>query len=118
MRAVAVRDIANQLSLGRIAPTTSFVRRNNLIFRAATPKRAPRVAMFQCHQRQRDQGIKLLHGVSPSQCLQLVRYGSAQSRILAEIPAALKYRFAIVTIVARYLTFAVGTTKNELRPLR
>jgi hypothetical protein len=34
-------------------------------------------------------------------------------QVEAEIPAALKYRFAIVTIVARYLTFAVGTTKNE-----
>jgi hypothetical protein len=47
MRAVAVRDIANQLSLGRIAPTTSFIRRDNLIFCAATPKHAPLVAMFQ-----------------------------------------------------------------------
>jgi|SRR6516164_860328 len=47
MRAVAVRDIANQLSLSRIAPTTSFVRRHNLFFCAATPKRAPLVAIFQ-----------------------------------------------------------------------
>ena len=47
MRTVAVRDIANQLSLGRIAPTTSFVRRHNLIFYANTPKRAPFVAIFQ-----------------------------------------------------------------------
>jgi hypothetical protein len=39
MRAVAVHDIANQLSLGRIAPTTSFVRRRNPIFCAAKPKR-------------------------------------------------------------------------------
>ena len=37
MRAVAVHDITNQLSFGRIAPTTSFVRRHNLIFCAATP---------------------------------------------------------------------------------
>jgi hypothetical protein len=47
MRAVDVRKIAKQLSLGRIAPTTSFVRRRNLISCAATPKRAPLVAMFQ-----------------------------------------------------------------------
>ena len=47
MRAVAVRDIANQLSLSRIAPTTSFVRRHNLFFCAATPKCAPLVAIFQ-----------------------------------------------------------------------
>src|SRR5262249_36556477 len=47
MRAVAVRDIANQLSLGRIAPKTSFVSRNNLIFRTATPKPAPLVPLFQ-----------------------------------------------------------------------
>src|SRR6516164_4060999 len=47
MRAVAVRDIANQLSLSRIAPTTSFVRRRNLIFCVVTPKRAPLVAMSQ-----------------------------------------------------------------------
>jgi hypothetical protein len=46
-RAVAVRDFADQLSLGRIAPTASFVRRRNLIFCAATSKRAPLVAMFQ-----------------------------------------------------------------------
>jgi hypothetical protein len=43
MRAVAVRDVANQLSLGGIAPTTSFVRRHKLIFCAATPKHAARV---------------------------------------------------------------------------
>jgi hypothetical protein len=47
MRAAAVREFANQLSLGRIAPTTSFVRRHNLIFCPATPKRAPLVAIFQ-----------------------------------------------------------------------
>jgi hypothetical protein len=47
MRSVTVCDIGNQLSLGRIAPTTSFVRRHNPIFCAATPKRAPLVAMFQ-----------------------------------------------------------------------
>ena len=46
MRAVDVRDIANQFSLGRIAPTTSFVRSHNAIF-CATPKRAPPVAIFQ-----------------------------------------------------------------------
>jgi hypothetical protein len=43
MRAVDVRDIVNQFSLGRIAPTTSFVTLHNPIFRAATPKRAPLV---------------------------------------------------------------------------
>jgi hypothetical protein len=47
MRAVDLRDIANQFSLGRIAPTASFVRRHNLIFYAAAPKRAPLVAMLQ-----------------------------------------------------------------------
>jgi hypothetical protein len=44
---VDVCDIANQFSLGRIAPTTSFARRFNRIFCAGTPKRAPPVAMFQ-----------------------------------------------------------------------
>jgi len=43
---VDVRDIANQLSLGRIAPTTSFVTRHDLIFCAAKPKLTPPVAMF------------------------------------------------------------------------
>ena len=47
MRAVAVRDIANQLSLGSIAPTTSFIRRHHLNFCAVTPKRATLVAMLQ-----------------------------------------------------------------------
>ena len=47
MRAVAVLDIANQFALGRIAPTTSFVRHHNIILSAGTPKRAPLVAMFQ-----------------------------------------------------------------------
>jgi hypothetical protein len=47
MRAVTVLDIANQLPLGRIAPTASFVRHHNIIFRAGTPKPAPLVAMFQ-----------------------------------------------------------------------
>jgi len=36
--------IANQLSLGRVAPTTSFIRRRKLIFCADTPKRAPPAA--------------------------------------------------------------------------
>ena len=42
MRAVAVRDIANQLSLSRIAPTTSFVRRHNL-FSALSHRSARRL---------------------------------------------------------------------------
>jgi hypothetical protein len=47
MRAVHVHDIANQLSLGRIAPMTSFVRRHHLILCTAEPKRAPLLATFQ-----------------------------------------------------------------------
>jgi hypothetical protein len=47
MRAANVREVANQFSLGRITPTTSFARRQNFIFDAATPKCAPLVAMFQ-----------------------------------------------------------------------
>jgi hypothetical protein len=46
-RAVAARDLANQLSLGCITPTTSFARRRNLIFCAATSKRAPLVPLFE-----------------------------------------------------------------------
>ena len=38
-------------------------------------------------------------------------YGSASFRIYAEIRAALKYRFAIVAIVARYLIFVVEDVK-------
>jgi hypothetical protein len=65
MRAVDVRDIANQFSLGRIAPTTSFVKRDNLIFCAATSKRASLVAMFQItinqsFERPRPDGVAFL----------------------------------------------------------
>jgi hypothetical protein len=35
---VDARDIAYQLSLGRITPTTPFERRHNLVFCAVTPK--------------------------------------------------------------------------------
>jgi len=46
MRAVAVRDFADQRALGRIAPTTSFETSDDLVFCAAAPKCAPLVAMF------------------------------------------------------------------------
>jgi hypothetical protein len=46
-RAVAVRDLANQLSLGCITPTTSLARRRNLIVCAATPQSAPLVPLFE-----------------------------------------------------------------------
>lgn len=47
MRAMDVRNIADQLSLGRIAPTTSPVTRHNPVFCAVTPKCTPLVSMFQ-----------------------------------------------------------------------
>jgi hypothetical protein len=47
MQATDVRDIANQLSLGCIATTTSFVRRHNLILCTAEPKRGTLLATFQ-----------------------------------------------------------------------